>query len=427
MSELQVALLILGAIVILAVVIYNRVQEARFRARAESAFATDKTDARLAAPEPVRTNGQERIEPQFQESDEHPIVTQERREPIALGTDDRLHDEPVPVRVAAEATVLETAAAPLQSSPPAPREAAQAPAVAPPAAVVAAPPVVVPVADAPEPAPESPTPAEDDPLCYPAEIHAARPIVAALLDQLRRSLGTLIDRTRIEAWNEAGGRWLAVGHDYAPARSIRLWLQLVDRRGTVTPQDLALFQSAVARCAAGADARSVVPPTDAYLARARELDAFCAEVDVIVGINISAPRGRPFQGTRVRGVLEAAGFQPEQDRFVYRDTAGATRFALESQDHAALTPETLRSAQVSGLTLLFDVPRQADGVTCFNQMVMIGRQLAQSLGGMLVDDNGTPVTDAGLEQIRNQLRAIYGNMEARGMQPGSSLAQRLFG
>ena len=59
-------------------------------------------------------------------------------------------------------------------------------------------------------------------------------------------------------------------------------------------------------------------------------------------------------------------------------------------------------------------------------MLDTGRQLANSLGGTLVDDNRTPVTEAGLEQIRNQLRRIYAAMEARGIRAGSHIALRLF-
>ena len=39
MSDLQISLLILGAVIIVAVVGYNRIQETRFRRRAEGAFS----------------------------------------------------------------------------------------------------------------------------------------------------------------------------------------------------------------------------------------------------------------------------------------------------------------------------------------------------------------------------------------------------
>ncbi len=49
MSDLQIYLLIVGAAVIVGVIAYNRIQEARFRRRAEQAFAPDQGDALLDA------------------------------------------------------------------------------------------------------------------------------------------------------------------------------------------------------------------------------------------------------------------------------------------------------------------------------------------------------------------------------------------
>lgn len=415
MSELQLALLILGALVILGVIVYNRIQEARFRDRSERAFAAAKSEATAATPEPVRTPAQERerIEPQFQDTPPH-VGGSERHESAAPVA--QYDDEPMIVRAAAEATGA--AQRPLRKDPVSalemPAPAAERPAAAPAAQF----------GERREPEVVT-TAGEDDPLCYCAHIEAPDPVSGTAIDSLRRGLGDLEERTRIEAWQVGVQRWITAGVE--PSRKLRVWLQLVDRRGMVSQQDIAAFQAAVMRCASSAGGSATMPQAEPYLARAKVLDEFCAEVDVVVGINVRAPNGRGFIGTRVRGVLEASGFTADEDRYGYRDVNGLTRFVVENQDQTALTPEALRAAGVSGLTLLFDVPRQSDGVACFNQMVTVGRQLAQTLGGTLVDDNGTPVTDAGLEQIRAQLRAIYGNMEARGMPPGSTLARRLFG
>ena len=414
MSELQLALLILGALVILGVIVYNRIQESRFRERSESAFAAAKGDVTAATPEPVRAPVQERerIEPQFQDAAPH-VGGGEREEPAtSVG---RYDEEPMVVRAAAEASGA--------TQRPARKDAVPALELPTPAAETAAAPLAQ-FSERREPEVVS-VAGEDDPLCYCAHIEAPDPVSGSAIDALRRGLGDLEERTRIEAWQVGVQRWITAGVE--PSRKLRVWLQLVDRRGMVSQQELAAFQAAVMRCASSAGGSATMPQAEPYLARAKVLDEFCADVDVVVGINVRAPNGRGFTGTRVRGVLEASGFTADEDRYGYRDANGLTRFVVENQDQSALTPEALRTSGVSGLTLLFDVPRQPDGVTCFNQMVAVGRQLAQTLGGTLVDDNGTPVTDAGLEQIRTQLRAIYGNMEARGMPPGSPLAQRLFG
>ena len=59
-------------------------------------------------------------------------------------------------------------------------------------------------------------------------------------------------------------------------------------------------------------------------------------------------------------------------------------------------------------------------------MVSFGRKLANEVGGLLVDDNMRPLTEGGIDKIRQQLAGIYQRMEARGVPSGSRRALRLF-
>ncbi|MCW5622496.1 MAG: hypothetical protein KIS79_15415 [Burkholderiales bacterium] len=436
MGELQIALLILGAMIIIAVIIYNRVQEARFRERAEDAFApASKETSSEITPGGRPNNGQERIEPQFQ-GDDAAVVMHDRPEPRALGAAASVVPSPTPEQV----ETLRAVVKPTFDIPPVEAEES-------PAAAVTAPisPTAEPLVEAPAQAAEvvtttadagveienddSQADTDDDPLSYVARITAREPLPVTAVEQMLRAMIGQTGRVQVEGRSGNRTTWVPVEAGRVPddLLTLRASLQLIDRRGMVTQQDIAQFQSAVARCAGAANAGTHLPQAEAYLVRTRELDRFSAEVDVLVGINVVAPRGRPFSGTRVRGLVEAAGFKADDERYTYVDGNNTLRFSLENQDQSPLTAESLRNGHVSGLTLLLDVPRQSDGVATFNQMVQIGRQLAQSLGGTLVDDNGAPVTDAGLEQIRNQLRGIYHTMQARGIAPGSTLAGRLFG
>jgi FtsZ-interacting cell division protein ZipA len=78
------------------------------------------------------------------------------------------------------------------------------------------------------------------------------------------------------------------------------------------------------------------------------------------------------------------------------------------------------------LTLLFDVPRIRDGIHVFEQMIALGRKLSNEMGGLLVDDNQRPLTDAGIAKIRHQLTGVYAKMEERGVPPGGDRALKLF-
>jgi len=81
---------------------------------------------------------------------------------------------------------------------------------------------------------------------------------------------------------------------------------------------------------------------------------------------------------------------------------------------------------VNGITLLFDVPRVADGLAVFDRMTRLGFDLAWRLEGRLVDDSGRPVTEESLNRDRARLAGFYGRMEARGVPAGGERALRLF-
>ena len=48
-------------------------------------------------------------------------------------------------------------------------------------------------------------------------------------------------------------------------------------------------------------------------AMAAQLDRFCAEVDIAIGINVVTRDGNPFSGTKIRALAEAAGLKLEPD------------------------------------------------------------------------------------------------------------------
>ena len=360
MSELQIGLAVIGAVVIAGVMAYNRVQEARFRKRAEASFAGDHGDVLLetAAPD----SRAQRIEPRMQTgAPEAESGSAGRMEPVGL---------------------VDSAAAN------APDEGAS-------------------------------------PIDYTIEVDAEQPLQRPALHQLIEALAGLGRQTVITA-SVADGIWVAVANAPAAVRRLRVSLQLADRRGHLTEADLLAFQHLVTQWAQGTAASVRAPEIAPYLHISRELDQFCNDVDVAIGLNVVAASGEPFTGTKLRSCAEAAGLRLEGGVFRLLDAHGMPLFSLEHQQGEPFDPERMRTAGLDGVTLLLDVPRVAQGVKVFDQMVDTGRHFASTLGGALVDDNRVAVTEAGLEQIRGQLRHIYAAMDARGIRAGSGLALRLF-
>ena len=357
MSDLQLSLLVIGAVVVGAVYLYNWLQERRLHRRLQQAFGDAHEDVLL------RTGAQSaladgRLEPQ--------LVPQEH-----AGGEDTADDEPVGVPAAAGFDAV---------------------------------------------------------LDYVAEINGSTPIADALIGELSSKIASCGKPARITGFEPRGGAWeeLARGAGGRYTR-LRLGLQLVNRSGAVNPAQLATFCDAVRQCADRIPAQAVCPDAQAALKVAREIDAFCANVDVAIGVNVIAQEGGAFPGTRIRALAESAGFKLEPDGiFHYRDERRHTLFTLDNHEPAPFLPESVKGVSTHGVTLLLDVPRVAHGPEALELMLKIAAGLAAGLGGHVVDDNRAALTEAGAARIKEQLRSIHAAMAKQGVPAGSARALRLF-
>ena len=371
MSDLQSSLLVIGLVVVAGVYLFNWWQERRLRRRLERAFGEEHDDVLLkaeTADSPVR------LEPQFQDA-----------------ADPEHEPEPEPASL---------------------------------------PKIELPVERA-EPLAAGPVPDVswfDAALDYIAEIQAPAPIGAAVIAELFSRIAATGKPCRAAGYDEASGAWEELSRSGAGRhRHIRLALQLVTRNGALTSPQLAGFTEAVRSCAAKIGAVANYPDADTALQQARELDGFCAEVDVAIGINIVAPAGASFSGTKIRTQAEAAGFMLEPDGiFHFRDGTRHTLFTLDNHEPLPFIPEQIGNVVTAGITLLLDVPRVADGPQALASMLRIAEHMAVALGGRLVDDNRVALNPAGIATIQQQLVGISSAMAERGIMPGSERALRLF-
>ena len=208
---------------------------------------------------------------------------------------------------------------------------------------------------------------------------------------------------------------------------IKVGLQLADRSGFVNESQLALFCDMLRGFAENTGAAAQFSERKTALSQAVELDKFCAGVDISIGLNVIAQNDQTFHGTKLRALSEAAGFKLLEDgAFHYLNEQGESLFTLSCHEAVSFTPEQIKNLSVRGVTLLLDVPRVASGIRVFDQMLTCARQFAASLNGVLVDDNRIPLNDAGIERIRQQLRAVYAAMEQHNISAGSPRALRLF-
>jgi hypothetical protein len=357
MSDLQLSLLVIGAVVIGAVYLYNWLQERSLHRRLQQAFGAAHEDVLLrSAADAAPASG--RLEPQLAPAEA--------------------------VRARSGAGEEASAAAPAAGF--------------------------------------------DALLDYVAEVNGSTPIADGLVGELASKIASCGKPARITGFEPKSGAWeeLARGGGGRYTR-LRLGLQLVNRAGAVNPAQLATFCDAVRLCADRIPAEAMCPDTRAALKAARELDAFCGNVDVAIGVNVIAREGGAFAGTRIRALAESAGLKLEPDGvFHYRDEQRHTLFTLDNHEPAPFLPESIKGISTRGITLLLDVPRVARGIEALERMLQIAVSLASGLDGHVVDDNRAALTEAGAARIKEQLRSIHAAMASHGVPAGGTRALRLF-
>ena len=207
-------------------------------------------------------------------------------------------------------------------------------------------------------------------------------------------------------------------------RELRVGLQLADRRGPVSEDDIERFNRTIADFAAAVNAVSQREAPAAAAARARELDKFCADTDIEVAINVVGQFGATFAVPRVKSLALDNGFsETASGDLVHFMPDGYPGFLMRRFDDANAKPG---AAYYTGLTFALDLPQVPDAPLVLQEMVRLAQVFAKTLGGQLVDDNRKPLTEAGLASIRRSLEKIFHEMELHGIPAGGPLARRLF-
>jgi FtsZ-interacting cell division protein ZipA len=353
MSELQVGLLGVGAVVVAAVFLYNKWQERRYRREAEVGFASRHEDV-LMRPGgatgpgvPLTPSGSERVEPVL----------------VAFEPDqeDAAASRPALSEFLDFIVSIET----------------------------------------------------------PAEVSGAALIgaTAGALERCSKAISS-------EGFDETTASWEPLDPDRSYSR-LRSGMQLVDRQGAADAEELAAFGAAMESAAASFGVPASVPDPASALAKARELDQFCGEVDIRFAVHIMS-ESAPLSGTQLAGVAKAAGFGLDEPdgKFRLRDEAGRVICALANFEPTPLNVDGLSSLLTRGVTLELDVPRTPHGA--FARFRDSAQAFARGLKARIVDDNREPLGPAAFDAIGTRLQVVHRSMEARGIAPGGALALRLF-
>jgi FtsZ-interacting cell division protein ZipA len=104
-----------------------------------------------------------------------------------------------------------------------------------------------------------------------------------------------------------------------------------------------------------------------------------------------------------------------------------TAFSLQNFEPDGFPAETLKDFSTNALVFLLDVPRVSRGQYVYKQMVNMAKRFAETLNGILVDDNRQPLGEPQFEHICQEfVIKPQTALEDAGLPAGSNLALRLF-
>lgn len=419
-SDFQLALGGAAAAIVVGVLVYNRWQETKYKRRAERAFGVDHPDVLIdgAGGKSDNDERQGRAEPVFASANVKREASVERVEP---------HIGNAFPRTESAAAVV----APISVQPPPNPRASQYQAPSTPIAVADDFDDLTPIADfAPEMANDG---AHTVP---PPSLHPEIDSMALILADETLSPGQyqpMVAHTEklgkgVRWEGLASGLWQGILRDtHENFRELRAGMQLADRQGAIDQAALAAFNDLIVKFSASVNAVSQREDISVAARRAQAIDAFCADTDIEIAVNVVGKNGGTFAVTKLRGLAESKGMLAiDSGEYVMRDDRGHLLYTLRNFDPAEPPGIKRSTGYIAGITFALDVPRTPNAQRVFEQMFNLANQFSDVLQGEVVDDNRRVLTANGRKVIADTIVHISTEMEAKGIEPGSATALRLY-
>lgn len=419
MSDLQIALIAIGALIILAVLILNWWQERRFHRQVQSQFADIKSDALLpesAAQTPLDIEAHE--DGLISEKDDTQSGLEDGVYDIADAQDADNFTINVAVTIDVEdAPAFDTLTVTADSEEPQPSQTIEE---------------VVPSAPA-EPKVSAGLPSMLlSKIDTTALLYLAKESTRLTLKESLQGLFDGLDKPFFIHALDKNQAWQVLDDDdtqtYQPVLRVACSLQLADRGGAVTRSTLSRFQLAVTELALKINADIEWQDIESIQLQASELDEFCIAVDKTVGFHLSHGENGAFSAAKLTALAEAQGLAANDAGCLqaFNPQSAKPSFIIFNTENQLTAFNAASDALIKSVIFQLDIPRVDECTLAFKQMVKVAKSLAVDLNANLLDANNRILNDQQIEQIFQQVDSIQDAMRLRGIEPGSEAALRLF-
>ena len=231
----------------------------------------------------------------------------------------------------------------------------------------------------------------------------------------------------IEGLNEHTGEWepAAPGQRYG---AFQAGVQLANRTGALNEIEYSEFVVKAQAFADAINGAPEFPEMLDEVARARELDQFASAHDAQLGFVLRALHAAWSPGYVQQCAARSGfvpGAIPGRMVLPAREPGHAPILGLAFDTQAAMADDPEQTA-LREVTLSLDVPQVARSEQPFARMCEAAIALASSMDGVIIDDNGAPIRPEAMEVIHADLEGLYDTLDARDLSAGSVLGRRLF-
>ena len=231
-----------------------------------------------------------------------------------------------------------------------------------------------------------------------------------------------------------GGSWSDLENDppYTEYSDLSLAIQLTDAQGPIEETELNTFVQMGLKMADSLQRLTKLSlPFDQALTRAKELNQFCDNYDVIASINVAADQEDGFVGTAIDEAVTDLGMQFGAMNIYHMkndDILGCRhQFSLANMyKPGEFKREEMETFRTQGLTLFMSIACAQNPEQVFDQMTETAEHLCQRLSGKMRDQDNKPLDKKALSLIRSQIERMASDMVAKGIMPGSEPALRIF-
>ena len=231
----------------------------------------------------------------------------------------------------------------------------------------------------------------------------------------------------VEGFNEMRQCWETPqpGQRYG---AFQAGVQLANRAGALNDIEYSEFVVKTRDFCESVNGTPDFPEMREEVARARELDQFASEHDAQLGFVLRARNSAWSPGYVQQSAARlgfVAGVIPGR-MVVPASTPGLPPVLSLSFDVQAAMAEDPTQSAIRDLAISLDVAQVDRSECAFQRLREAAQLLAQSMDGVVTDDNNMLLTRDAMDEIGAELEKLYDTLEQRDLAAGSAAARRLF-